>query len=232
MKTIGLIGGMGWESSKLYYERINIKVNAILGASHSAKIIMVSVDFAEIEQLTFANDWNGIGKIMVRSAKQLEKAGADMIVLCTNLIHIVSNTIVRNVSIPFIHIAEATGEAIKKTKLKKVLLLGTKYTMEKDFYTKSLEDIYNLEIIIPELKDRDTIHAIIYRELLKGEVLEASKKRIIEVIKKTQLKGIEGVVLACTELPMLIKESDIDMLIFDTAEIHVNKAVELAIKKT
>ncbi|MCL6296710.1 aspartate/glutamate racemase family protein [Jejuia spongiicola] len=228
MKTIGLIGGMGWESSKLYYERINKKANEVLGGSHSAKIIMVSVDFAEIEKLTFANDWHAIGKIVAKSAIQLEKAGAEMVVLCTNLIHIVSETIIKNISIPFLHIADATGEVIEKQNLKKILLLGTKYTMEKDFYTKTLEKAYGLEIVIPKTKDRDIVHAIIYKELLKGKFTDTSKRAIIKIIKESQIGGVEGVILGCTELPMLVGENDVAIPTFDTGEIHVNKAIKIA----
>ncbi len=225
MKTIGLIGGMGWESSKVYYERINKKANEVLGGSHSARIIMVSVDFAEIEKLTHANNWDAIGEIVASSAKQLERAGADIVLLCTNLIHIVSEVIIENISIPFLHIADATGEAIQKQKLKKILLLGTKHTMEKDFYIKTLEDIYELEVVIPNAEDRAVIHAIIYEELLKNKFTKTSKKTILKIIKKAQLEGVEGVILGCTELPMLIKETDVTIPTFDTGNIHANKAV-------
>lgn len=230
-KTIGLIGGMGWKSSSLYYERINTKVNEVLGGSHSAKIIMTSVDFAEIEQLTFVNDWAAIGGIVSKSAKQLEKGGADVVVLCTNLIHIVSDSITKELSIPFLHIADATGEAIRNKGLKKILLLGTKYTMEKDFYKKTLENTYQLKIITPNEEDRDNIHSIIYKELLKGQFTEASRHRIIKIIEKAQLMGIEGVILGCTELPMLIKESDVTIPTFDTGTIHADKAVAIAINQ-
>ncbi|AUP77362.1 aspartate/glutamate racemase family protein [Flavivirga eckloniae] len=228
-KTIGLIGGMGWESSKLYYERINKKMNTILGGSHSAKIIMVSVDFAEIEKHTVANDWKAIGKIVVKSAQQLEKAGADMVLLCTNLIHIVSNQINKNISIPFLHIAEATGEAIQQKGLKRILLLGTKDTMEKDFYTKILEDTYRLKVVIPNVEDRGSIHNIIYSELLKGVFSKESKNTMLEIIKKGQLDSVEGVILGCTELSMLIKENDVSIPTFDTGDIHVDKAVMMSI---
>lgn len=230
MKTIGLIGGMGWESSKLYYERINKKTNDVLGGSHSAKTIMISVDFAEIEKLTFAHDWNAIGDIVSRCAQQLEKAGADMVVLCTNLIHIVSDQIKKNISIPFLHIADATGEVIRQQKHKKVLLLGTKYTMEKDFYTKTLENCYGLEVVIPNEVDRDNIHRIIYKELLKGVFTEASKQQMIKIINKELLNKVEAVILGCTELTMLVEEGDVTIPTFDTGNIHVNKAVQTAIK--
>ncbi len=229
MKTIGLIGGMGWESSKLYYERINIKVNETLKGSHSAKIVLVSVDFAEIEKLTFKNDWSAIGRIVIKSAKQLERAGVDMIVLCTNLIHIIGEDIMKNISVPFLHIANATGEAIRKKNLKKILLLGTKYTMEKDFYTKTLEKTYGLEVIVPAERDRNSIHNIIYKELLKGVFTDTSKQSILKIIKKSHRVGVEGVILGCTELSMLIKEQDVSMPTFDTGKIHAYMAVEKAI---
>ncbi|CAL2108396.1 L-aspartate/glutamate-specific racemase [Tenacibaculum sp. 190524A02b] len=229
MKTIGLIGGMGWESSKLYYEQINKRTNIMLGGSHSAKIIMVSVDFAEIEKLTFNNNWDAIGTIVSNSAKQLERAGADMVVLCTNLIHIVSEQIKKSISIPFIHIADATGEAIKNNNFQKVLLLGTKYTMEKNFYTKVLHESYGLEVSIPNKDDRNTIHTIIYTELLKGLFTEQSKNVLLKIIEKAQHNGAEGVILGCTELPILMDNSNVAIPIFDTGSIHVNKAVHLSL---
>ncbi|PCJ94804.1 MAG: aspartate racemase [Flavobacteriaceae bacterium] len=228
MKTIGLIGGMSWQSSKLYYEFLNTRANELLGGSHSAKCILVSVDFAEIERLSFENKWEDIGVLMANSAKQLEKAGADIVLLGTNTIHLVSDAITENISIPFLHIAEATGEVIQKKGLKKVLLLGTKFTMEKNFYTKLLEDIYGLEVMIPEIDDRQLVHDIIYNELVKGKFLDTSRKRIIEIIKKEQSKGAQGVILGCTELPILIAPSDVEIPTFDTGKIHAHKAMEWA----
>ncbi|WP_298485930.1 amino acid racemase [uncultured Maribacter sp.] len=226
MKTIGLIGGMGWESSKLYYERINKKVNKILGGSHSAKIIMISVDFEEIKKLTFANDWEAISVIVVKNAKQLEKAGADMVVLCTNLIHIVSDEIIRAINIPFIHIASASADAVHKKRLKRILFLGTKYIMEKDFYINTFKE-KGLEVVIPNKEDRNTIHNIIYEELLKGVFSNKSKQQILKIIHKNEL--VEGVVLACTELPMLIRKKDVSIPCFDTGNIHVDKVVKTAL---
>lgn len=229
MKTIGLIGGMGWESSKLYYETINKRVQNVLGRAHSAKIIMVSVDFQEIKTLTFAQDWKAIGIIMAKSATQLEKAGADMIVLCTNLIHLVSDEIIKNTDIPFIHIADATGQAILKKGIKKVLLLGTKDTMEKDFYKTILQSQYDLEVLVPTSSKQQIIHDIIYNELLKGQFTNDSKQTILSIIKEIQTLGIEGVILGCTELNILIKEEDVSIPTFDTGKIHGYKAVETAI---
>ncbi len=230
MKTIGLIGGMSWESSKLYYEFLNTRAKEVLGGSHSAKCIMVSVDFAQIERLTFKGDWESIGELMKQAAQQLERAGADIILLCTNTIHLVSQYISENVDIPFLHIATTAGESIKKLGLKKVALLGTKFTMEKDFYTKTLMNDFGLEIMIPNTNDRQIVHDIIYNELVKGQFTNISKQEIIEIIKELQNQGAEGVILGCTELPILISESDMDIPIFDTGKIHAYEAIEWSLK--
>ncbi|MBT9189283.1 aspartate/glutamate racemase family protein [Zobellia russellii] len=230
MKTIGLIGGMSWESSKLYYEFLNINVKDLLGGSHSAKVIMVSVDFSEIEKLTFQGDWKAIGELMKLAAQQLERAGADIILLCTNTIHLVSHYITQNITIPFLHIATTTGEAICDLDLNKVGLLGTKFTMEKDFYTKTLINDFGLEVIIPETNDRQVVHEIIYNELVKGQFTKASKQKVIEIINKIQVQGAEGVILGCTELPILVSEIDSPIPTFDTGKIHAYKASEWSVK--
>lgn len=229
MKTIGLIGGMSWESSKVYYEYTNQMVNEYLGGSHSAKSIMTTVDFAEIEKWSFEGNWNKIGDMMANHAVKLEKAGADMIVLCTNTIHLVSDRITNSVAIPFFHIAEATGEAIQAKGLKKVGLLGTRFTMEKDFYTKILEETYSLEVIIPSSEDRQAIHDIIYKELVKGIFTEDSKFEFLRIIKELEKQGIEGVIAGCTEIPLLISQKDISIPLFDTTRIHSAKAVNFAL---
>lgn len=229
MKTIGLIGGMSWESSKLYYEFLNTKAKEILGGSHSAKCIMVSVDFANIERLTFKGDWEAIGVLMKKAAQQLERAGADIILLCTNTIHVVSHYISENVDIPFLHIATTTGESIKKLGLKKIALLGTKFTMEKDFYSNTLIHDFGLDILIPETNARQVVHDIIYNELVRGHFTNTSKQKIIEIIKELQNQGAEGVILGCTELPILISESDVTIPTFDTGKIHAYKAIEWGI---
>ncbi|AXT49714.1 aspartate/glutamate racemase family protein [Aquimarina sp. BL5] len=230
MKTIGLIGGMSWESSKLYYEFLNTKAKDLLGGSHSAKCVMVSVDFAEIERLTFKGDWDAIGILMKHAAQQLERAGADIILLCTNTIHLVSHYISENVSIPFMHIAATTGESIKKIGLKKVALLGTKFTMEKDFYTKSLINDFGLDVLIPDEHDRQVVHDIIYNELVKGQFTNTSKQTVIEIVKELQNQGAQGVILGCTELPILISELDVAIPIFDTGKIHAYEAIEWSLK--
>lgn len=231
MKVIGLIGGMSWESSKMYYEFINKKIKEIVGGSHSCKSIMVSVDLGDIEKFTFENKWDQIGDMMATSAKQLENAGADIILLCTNTIHMVSDAIVREVDIPFLHIAEATGEEIKNKQLKKVGLLGTKFTMEKDFYTRVLEQKYNVEVVIPPDSERQIVHDIIYSELVRGVFTETSKEKCKQIIRNLEKEGAEGVILGCTELPLLISDIDVPIPTFDTGKIHAHKAVEWAIEK-
>lgn len=229
MKTIGLIGGMSWESSQLYYEIINKKVKEELGGFHSAKSVMVSVDFDEIEKLQSKNDWNMLNKLMVKAAMQLEKAGADMVLVCANTMHLCSEEIIRNTSLPFVHIAEATGEVIKEKSLKKVALLGTKFTMEKDFYKDILFD-FGIEVIIPNEKDRNIVHDIIYKELVHGNINTNSKKVYQKIIKDLQKRGAEGVILGCTEIPLLIKQKDVNIPIFDTTKIHAESAVMMALK--
>ena len=230
MKTIGLIGGMSWESSKLYYEFLNTKAKDLLGGSHSAKCIMISVDFEEIERLTFKGDWAAIGNLMKQAALKLERAGADIVLLCTNTIHLISHYISDSISIPFLHIATTTGQSIQKQGLKKVALLGTKFTMEKDFYTKTLVNDFNLEIVTPNTNDRQIVHDIIYNELVKGQFTNASKQKIITIIKQLQNQGAQGVILGCTELPILISETDIDIPSFDTGKIHAHSAMEWSLQ--
>lgn len=230
MKTIGLIGGMSWESSAVYYEILNNEVKKLLGGFHSCKSIMISVDFAEIEKLQHNDNWNVLDKIMVSSAKKLELAGADIVILCTNTMHLCSDAIIKNISIPFLHIAEATGNEIVKHKIKKVGLLGTKFTMEKDFYKNILTDDLGIEIIIPTAEERKIVHHIIYNELVHGQIKNDSRKLYQRIIKNLEKKGAEGVILGCTEIPLLIKESDVNIPIFDTTQIHAKKAVEWAVK--
>ena len=229
MKTIGLIGGMSWESSKTYYEYANKMVKERLGGSHSAKVIMTSVDFAEIEKLTFEGNWNKIGDIIANESIKLEKAGADMVLLCTNTIHLVSNRITNSVAIPFFHIAHATGEAIKSQGLKKVALLGTKFTMEKDFYTNILKGDYDLEISIPNTEERQLIHDIIYNELVKGIFTQKSKAVYLKIINNLEKQGAEGIIAGCTEIPLLISQDDISLPLFDTTRLHSAKAVNAAL---
>ncbi len=230
MKKIGLIGGMSWESSLEYYRIINEEVRNRLGGFHSAKSVMESVDFAEIEELQHKDDWEALNKQMVQAAKNLEKAGADLILLCTNTMHLCSDEIRKNSSIPFLHIATATGEKIKEKKLNKVLLLGTKFTMEKDFYKNILHNDFGIDVMIPGEKDREIVHKIIYEELVHGKLLPQSKEKYLDIIQKSIDKGAQGVILGCTEIPLLIKQKDLNIPVFDTTRIHAEKAVEWAMK--
>lgn len=229
MKTIGLIGGMSWESSKIYYEHINTMVKEKLGGSHSAESVLTSVDFAEVERHSFSGDWDQIGSLMASHAKKLQSAGANFIVLCTNTIHLVSNAIEEAVAIPFLHIGRATGEAIQKKGLKKIAILGTQFTMEKDFYTKILEEEFGLEVLIPELPDRETLQSIIYNELVKGVFTQEAKEKCLRIIEKMEAQGAEGIILGCTELPILIPSSEVRTPTFDTTKIHAQKAVDFAL---
>ncbi len=230
MKTIGMIGGMSWESSKIYYVHINKMIQEKLGGSHSAKSILSSVDFQEIESMSFQGDWDGIGVRMAQHAKKVEQAGADLLILCTNTIHMVKDYIEEAIRIPFIHIADATGEAIVEAGLKNIGLLGTKFTMENDFYSDILENKYGLNTIIPDESDREVLQDMIYGELVKGNFSESSKKKCREIILKLQQQGAQGIILGCTELPILMEGEDIPIPSFDTTWLHARKAVDLSLK--
>ncbi|AMC10327.1 aspartate racemase [Lutibacter profundi] len=229
MKTIGLIGGMSWESSAVYYEYINKKVRTLKGGFHSCKNIMISVDFAEIEKLQHENNWKTLNKLMVNAAKQLELAGADIVVLCTNTMHLCSSEIIKNISIPFFHIAEATGKEIAQKGIKKVALIGTKFTMEKDFYKGFLTNHFKIEVIIPTVKERQLIHDIIYNELVVGKIKNKSRDIYKTIIYNLEKRGAEGVILGCTEIPLLISNTDVNIPTFNTTKIHAEKAVEWAL---
>jgi aspartate racemase len=230
MKTIGLIGGMSWESSAVYYSIINRKVREILGGFHCAKSIMVTVEFAEIQRLQHTEDWKALEEIMVKAAKQLEAAGADFVVLGTNTMHLCSPAIIQNISIPFLHIAEATGMKIAEMGLKKVALLGTRFTMEKDFYKTYIFNKFGIEVIIPTEIEREQIHNTIYRELVQGLIKDESRITFQQIIANLEKQGAEGVILGCTEIPSLISQSDVNIKVFDTTAIHAEKAVEWALQ--
>jgi len=230
MKTIGLIGGMSWESSKVYYELINKITKEKLGAFHSSKNIMISVDFAEVEELQKAENWQALDQMMADAAKRLELAGAECVVLCTNTMHICTDAILQNINIPFIHIGVATGKAILQYGLKKIALLGTKFTMEKDFYKSVLSSQFGIETITPNEQDMLIIHNIIYEELVQGQAKKTSREKVIQIINKLKRQGAEGVILGCTGLPMLISNEDVSVKIFDTTSIHASEAVAWALE--
>lgn len=228
MKTIGIIGGITWLSTAEYYRVLNQMVNERLGGVHSAKLIVHSVDFDEIKTLTFADDWQGISKIICTIARQLEAAGADCILIGANTMHRIAAEVQQAVSIPVIHIACATGSAIQQKHLKKVALLGTKYTMELGFFQQELER-FGISTIIPAGADRQYIHDAIYYEMGKNIFLASTRERFISIIKTLQENGAEGVILGCTEIPLLIKQSDAPLPVFDTTQIHAEAAVAFAL---
>ena len=230
MKTIGLIGGMSWESSLEYYRIINEKVKKELGGLHSAKSILYSVDFENIKVLQHEGKWDELTIIMIDAAKSLEKAGADLVVICTNTMHKMANEVQDNINLPLIHIADATAQSIKEQDLKKIGLLGTKFTMEQEFYKGRLSEKHGLDVIIPNDKDRELVHKIIYNELCLGNIKDASKKEYIRIIDDLVKNGAEGIILGCTEIPLLIKQGDVSVPIFDTTTIHAESAVLEAIK--
>ena len=229
LKTIGLIGGMSWESTVTYYKIINETVKEKLGGLHSAKCILYSVDFQEIEECQSNGNWEKSGEILGEAAYNLEKAGADFIVICTNTMHKVVNQIKEKISIPILHIAEMTAEKILEKGLKNIALLGTKYTMEQDFYKSKLIE-KGINVIIPDKNDIEIINKVIYDELCLGTINSNSKKKFLEIVDKLRNKGAEGIILGCTEIGLLIKNEDTDVPLFDTAIIHAEQAAIYSIK--
>ena len=229
LKTIGLIGGMSWESTVTYYKIINEVIKEKLGGLHSAKCVLYSVDFQEIEECQANGNWEKSGEILGEAANNLEKAGADFIVICTNTMHKVVNQIKEKISIPILHIAEMTAEKILEKGLKNIALLGTKYTMEQDFYKSKLIE-KGINVIIPDKNDIEIINEVIYDELCLGTINSDSKKKFLEIVDKLRSKGAEGIILGCTEIGLLIKNEDTDVPLFDTAIIHAEQAAMYSIK--
>lgn len=229
MNTIGLIGGMSWESSIEYYRIINETVKEKLGGLHSAKSLMASVDFAEIEKLQHEDRWEEAGQILVKCAQDLEHGGADFIVLCTNTMHKLADQITASVHIPFLHIADATAEKIVATGIKRIGLLGTRFTMEHDFYKGRLIKNFGLDVLIPSKEDRDIVHRVIYEELALGKIVDSSRVEYKRIMDGLLAKGAEGIILGCTEIELLVKETDSRALLFPTTKIHAVAAVEKAL---
>jgi aspartate racemase len=229
MKTIGLIGGMSWESSIEYYRYINEGVREKLGGLHSAKSLMVSVDFAEIEVLQTENRWAEAGERMASAARSLELGGADFVVLCANTMHKLTDDIQSSIHIPFLHIADATAERIVKAGLKRVGLLGTRYTMEENFIKDRLVEKYGLEVLIPGGEERALVHRVIFEELVLGVINPVSKAAYARVIAGLVHRGCEGIILGCTEIGMLVEAGDSPVPLYDTARIHAEAAVEYAL---
>lgn len=229
MKTIGLIGGISWHSTLDYYRLLNELVNQQLGGVHSAKIILYSVDFDEIKTLTEKEDWDSIAAIMCKAAKTLEAGGADCLLIAANTMHNIAHKLVECIQIPLIHIAEAIGSKIREQRINKVALLGTKYTMQMDFYKDKLSQ-QQVETIIPGDADINFINASIYEEFGKGLFLPGTRNGYIEIINKLIQKGAEGVIFGCTEIPILLKETDCGIPVFDSAFIHCRAAVDFALR--
>jgi aspartate racemase len=230
MKTIGLLGGMSWESSLSYYKAINEGIKDSLGGLHSAKIAMYSVDFDPIEKLQHDGDWEGTAKILTQAAINIQSAGADFLVICTNTMHKVAPQIEKNIDIPILHIADATAEVLLEKGIKTVGLLGTAFTMEQDFYKARLRENFGLNVLVPNKKDITIIHDIIYNELCLGKTLLASKNEYLRIIESLASQGAEAVILGCTEIGMLVEQKDTEVTLLDTASIHAQKAVKYAIQ--
>ena len=229
MKTIGLLGGMSWESTELYYRLINQGVKQQLGGLHSAQIAMVSVDFQEIETLQHSGKWGRAGEQLARMAQCVEAAGAEFLLICTNTMHKVAPQIERSIGIPILHIADATAERVQQTGMTTIGLLGTRFTMEQDFYKGRFER-YGITVVVPSQSDRDVVHRVIYEELCLGVVRDESRQAYLSVIEALQEAGAEGVIAGCTEIGMLVQQQHTKMPLFDTTTIHAEAAVTLALE--
>jgi aspartate racemase len=229
MKIIGLIGGMSWESTATYYQVVNEVVREQLGGLHSAKCLLYSVDFQEIEECQSKGEWEKSGEILAKAAKNLEKIGADFIVICTNTMHKVASQIQSQISIPIIHIADATADKLIENRINKIALLGTKYTMTEDFYKVKLIE-RKIQVLIPNEEDIEIVNSIIYNELCLGVISEKSREEYLRIIGLLSQQEAQGIILGCTEIGLLVKQTDTEVPLFDTTYIHATKAAMLAIK--
>ena len=229
MKTIGLIGGMSWESSLLYYRLINEAVKQRLGGLHSAQILMYSVDFAPIEKFQHSGDWESAAAVMINAARRLEAGGADFFLIATNTMHQVAELVSAAVDIPMSHIADATGKVLVQDDVKRIGLLGTAFTMELDFYRERIRQQYAIDVVVPELHDRQMVHDIIYQELCQGQIEAESREVYLAIIDRMREKNIDGVILGCTEIGMLLQPDHTDIKLYDTTAIHAQQAVDQAL---
>ena len=228
MKTIGLLGGMSWESTASYYKEINEGVKKVLGGLHSAKICLYSVDFAEIGKMQHEGRWDETAKILSKAAQSIESGGADYLLICTNTMHKVAVEIQSSISIPVIHIADATAEILVADGITRVGLLGTKFTMEQDFYKNRVSDKYGIEVIVPNSDSRNAVHDIIYNELCLGKISDESREKYLEIVSELHSQGAEAVILGCTEIALLIQQQHTKVPLYDTTQIHAAQAVKLA----
>ncbi len=231
MKTIGLLGGMSWESTVSYYRALNEGVKAALGGFHSAKLCLYSVDFAEIERLQHADDWDATAEILSRAARSVEAAGADFLLIGTNTMHKVAPEIEASITIPLLHIADATAQRLAADGIRRVGLLGTRFTMEQDFYKGRIAEGFGIEVLVPDAAQRDLVHEVIYHELCLGQVKENSRQRYLEIIESLREQGAEAVILGCTEIALLVQQSDTAVPLYDTTAIHAEEAVKWALEK-
>ena len=231
MLTIGLMGGMSWESSLEYYRIINQYTAEKLGGLHSAKSVMVSLDFAAIEALQMKDDWGGAAEMLTAAGRQLERGGADFLVICTNTMHLLADRVQAEVDIPLLHIADATARNIKEAGLGTVGLLGTRFTMEKDFYRGRLEEKHQLDVLTPEESGKDIVHRVIYDQLVQGVIEDSSRRKYLTIIANLVDRGAEVIILGCTEIGLLVKQKDLTTPVFDTAAIHAHAAVEVALEE-
>ncbi|MCD6192519.1 MAG: aspartate/glutamate racemase family protein [Candidatus Aminicenantes bacterium] len=229
MKTIGILGGMSWESTLEYYRLINEEVKSRLGGFHSAKILLYSFDFAEIESLQHQGRWEEMGVLLSEAAQRLEKAGADFILIATNTMHKVAPAVEEAISIPLLHIVDATAAAIEEANCHPVGLLGTKFTMEEEFYRRRLKEKHQIEVVVPPVEQRDLVHQVIFNELVMGEIKEKSRLNFIRIINDLKSAGAQGIILGCTEIPLLIKPEHSSLPLFDTTAIHARSAVDWAL---
>jgi aspartate racemase len=230
MKTIGLIGGMSWESSAEYYRLINEAVKRDLGGLHSAQLLMYSVDFAEVEEMQRAGHWVEAGQVLADAARRLERGGADFLVLCTNTMHKVAADIEQTVDLPLLHIVDPTGEALRAAGISRVGLLGTRFTMVEDFYRQRLEQKFNLEVLIPDEADRELVHRVIYDELCLGDIRDASRRACRTIMARLVEQGAQGIILGCTEIGLLVSQVDSAVPLFDTTLLHAEAAAAAALR--
>ncbi|MGR4069658.1 aspartate/glutamate racemase family protein [Billgrantia sp. C5P2] len=231
MKTIGLLGGMSWESTVSYYRALNEGVKVALGGLHSAKLCLYSVDFAEIEKLQHAGDWDATAEILCRAARRVEAGGADFLLIGTNTMHKVAPQVAEAVSIPLLHIADATAQRLADDGIRRVGLLGTRFTMEQEFYKGRIAEGYGIEVMVPDETQRDLVHEVIYTELCLGQVKETSRQRYLEIIASLRERGAEAVILGCTEIALLVQQSHTAVPLYDTTAIHAEEAVKWALER-
>jgi len=230
MKIIGMLGGMSWESTASYYKLINEGIKQRLGGLHSAKICLFSVDFAEIERLQANGDWNAATEILLQAAKSVAAGGADFLIICTNTMHKIAPAIEQQIAIPLLHIADATAEKLKADNVRKAGLLGTRFTMEQDFYKGRLVEKHSIDVLVPEAQACDSVHEIIYTELCQGVIRAESKTVYLEVMDSLVKQGAEAIILGCTEIALLVAQQDTDIPLYDTTAIHAEKAVQFALE--